>query len=620
MKLDVNRKIGILASVPIIIFFLFAVFLFFNGRNDIKSAGIMERNIELIGSASNLISHLQNERFGACPVIDQAAMNQAENGVLRKRTDLALSAFLKSLDAARISSESAVGARSALSGLGKLRADVDDKSSGTRAFEAYTRLIDGVLGTETAAVKAKTTGGIGKKLADVAVFENVGENAARLRSALTRLITADQPITETQMEALVEHNSLVNAGITSPALSVSEKMGQKIRSFGVDPAWVEVSRVLHLVLKKAAKGNYGVGVKAFSEIEARQIADIHALEREELGTIQGAIRQFKDKSARRIWWNLGLLSFLNLLMAGFSYAIGRSISRPIRGLAGQLSDASRKIFAGAVELAASGREVASGASGQAAAIEETSGSLEEMSSITRQNSQNATQADMLMRATNAVVSKAGGEMGRLLTSMQEISGASEDIQKIIKTIDDIAFQTNLLALNAAVEAARAGEAGAGFAVVAGEVRNLAMRAADAAGNTSELIKRTAARIHDGMGLVYSTNKAFTEVAGKAVSVGHLVGEIASASSEQSLGIDQINKAVAEIDSIIQRNADLAEDSASTSEEMKARAMQLNALVEELRLMARGGPAETVDRKSGVNPRTNLWGAAMGKIAANPASA
>ncbi len=588
MRLNVNRKIGVLASVPIIVFFIFGFFLILSRRNDLKAAGTMGRNIELLGSASNLISQLQNERLYGCSDI---AGDQAENGAQRKRTDQALSAFLKSLDAAKISAKYAASARNALSGLDKLRKDADDKKSGLQTFEAYTRIIDPVIETETAVVKAKTTGGIGKKLADVAVFENVGENASRLRAVLMGLLAVDQAIAGAQIETLIELDSRVRAGIASPALSVPEKMGQKIRSFAVEPAWVEVSRVLHLVLEKAARGNYGVSAKSFSETAARQIADIHGLELDELAIIRGAIVEFKSKAARSIWLNLGLLSFLNLLMAGVSYAIGRSISRPIRDLAGGLSEASRKILTGAAALAGSGREVASGASRQASAIEQSSASLEEMSAITKQNSQNATDAHTLMRANNEVVSRAAVEMEKLNVSMREISGASEDIHKIIKTIDDIAFQTNLLALNAAVEAARAGEAGAGFAVVAGEVRNLAMRAADAAGNTAELVKRTTDRINDGMGLVDITSKAFLEISGKSVSVGQLVGEIASASTEQSTGIDQINKAVADIDIIVQKNAAAAQESASTSEEMKSSARRLETLVAELRLMVRGSLAE-----------------------------
>ena len=179
-------------------------------------------------------------------------------------------------------------------------------------------------------------------------------------------------------------------------------------------------------------------------------------------------------------------------------------------------------------------------------------------------------------------------MGKLTTSMEEISNASEETSKIIKTIDEIAFQTNLLALNAAVEAARAGEAGAGFAVVADEVRNLAMRAADAAKNTASLIEATVKKVHDGSDLVQRTSEAFKEVEERSGRVGSLVEEIATASHEQSEGIGQVNRAVSEMDRVVQQNAASAEESSSSSQEMTAQAESMHGLVNDLVTLVKGG--------------------------------
>jgi methyl-accepting chemotaxis protein len=202
------------------------------------------------------------------------------------------------------------------------------------------------------------------------------------------------------------------------------------------------------------------------------------------------------------------------------------------------------------------------ASAQAASLEETSSSLEEMASMTKQNAGNATQANNLMTTAQQIIEKANVSMNEQTESMKEIAMGSEQTQKIVKTIDEIAFQTNLLALNAAVEAARAGEAGSGFAVVADEVRNLAMRAAEAAKNTASLIEDIVKKIRKGEKLVGVTNEAFKEIMGSSAKVVRLIGEIAGASQEQSHGIDQINRAVAEMNSLTQQNAAGAEELAS----------------------------------------------------------
>jgi methyl-accepting chemotaxis protein len=192
-----------------------------------------------------------------------------------------------------------------------------------------------------------------------------------------------------------------------------------------------------------------------------------------------------------------------------------------------------------------------------------------------------------MSEARQVVETANLSMERLTESMTEISQASEETSKIIKTIDEIAFQTNLLALNAAVEAARAGEAGAGFAVVADEVRNLALRAAEAAKNTARLIEGTVKKVKDGSSLVVQSNEAFQQVANASNKAAELVGEISAASSEQAQGIDQINRAVTEMDKVTQQNAASAEESASASEEMNAQAETMKDMVGELVAMVGG---------------------------------
>ncbi|MBT8490089.1 MAG: Cache 3/Cache 2 fusion domain-containing protein [Deltaproteobacteria bacterium] len=284
-------------------------------------------------------------------------------------------------------------------------------------------------------------------------------------------------------------------------------------------------------------------------------------------------------SIRNFLLIIGSVLLLATILAVLYFA--RGITRPINRAVGMLNDAADQVTSGSGQVAAASQSLAEGAAESASAIEESSSSLEEMAAMTRKNADNANQADALMKEANQVVGRANQSMTDLTVSMEDISNASEETSKIIKTIDEIAFQTNLLALNAAVEAARAGEAGAGFAVVAEEVRNLAMRAADAAGNTADLIEGTVKKIKEGSDLVTKTNEAFSEVATSSAKVGELVAEIAEASSEQAQGIDQINTGINEMDKVTQQNAANAEESASASEEMSGQAEQLKDISLEL---------------------------------------
>ncbi|MFP4349111.1 MAG: methyl-accepting chemotaxis protein [Thermodesulfobacteriota bacterium] len=232
-------------------------------------------------------------------------------------------------------------------------------------------------------------------------------------------------------------------------------------------------------------------------------------------------------------------------------------------------------------------------SDQTASLDETSVLLNEMSDITRRNTENANQTDDFMKETTSVVEKSKDSMVRVTGSMEEISKASEESLQIIKTIDEIAFQTNLLALNAAIEAARSGEAGAGFAVVADEVRSLGLRSAQAAKHTATLIEETVQKVKEGAGLVIRTNERFREVAANADRIAELVSDITSASNQQSRRIDQINEAVARMNNVIRRNAASAEELASSMAIFKVTdAKQLTLEDEEIPLLTdndRGEP-------------------------------
>ncbi len=277
--------------------------------------------------------------------------------------------------------------------------------------------------------------------------------------------------------------------------------------------------------------------------------------------------------------NSGLAVLFGVVVGALSGGlISRSITGPVRRLVRSLTESADQLASASSQVSLSSNILAQGASEQAAALEETSSSLEQMSSMTTQNAQSAGQARKLMEDMDIIIRQARQSMDELTLSIQEISGASRETQKIVKTIDEIAFQTNLLSLNAAVEAARAGESGAGFAIVADEVRGLARRAADGARNSSALIDTTMRKVKEGSNLVERTNQEFGRVAITVAESGKLAADIALASTEQAQGIEMINRSVSEMDKVTQQNAANAEESASASEQMLAQAHQLREFV------------------------------------------
>ena len=293
-------------------------------------------------------------------------------------------------------------------------------------------------------------------------------------------------------------------------------------------------------------------------------------------------------------WRLGIVilfaigGVLIALCFTVYWCLSRFVISPVGQIINGLEDCAAQVTSASGQLSGSAQSLAEGASEEAASLEETSASLEEVSTMARRNADNAAECNTLMREVNAVMGKANQSMAAQTVAMGEISKASEQTSKIIKTIDEIAFQTNLLALNAAVEAARAGEAGAGFAVVADEVRNLAMRAAEAARNTADLIEGTVKKVKEGEDLLVRTNEDFCEVAEVAAKVGSLVDEIAVASTEQTKGLDQVNTAIREIDRVTQQTAASSEEAASASEELSAQAEYMKKYVDDLDHLVSGG--------------------------------
>jgi len=313
-----------------------------------------------------------------------------------------------------------------------------------------------------------------------------------------------------------------------------------------------------------------------------------------------------------LWLGLASILFAAFTVAWVAYN-SASVRAALNNLVQDLNESSAHVSRAAEQVSSASQVLAQGSGEQAASIEETSASLEEMASMTKSNAGNAEKANDLGREARMAADKGAEDMRAMSQAMEAIKNSSDDIAKIIKTIDEIAFQTNILALNAAVEAARAGEAGMGFAVVADEVRNLAQRSAQAARETTAKIEGAIHKTAQGVEISRKVAGALNDIVVKARQVDELAAEVASASRQQTQGITQINTAVGQMDKVTQSNAASAEESAAAAEELNSQATVLKQAVTGLTQLVGetktddGNPAERPHKasrsKASVKPMT-----------------
>jgi methyl-accepting chemotaxis protein/methyl-accepting chemotaxis protein-1 (serine sensor receptor) len=303
--------------------------------------------------------------------------------------------------------------------------------------------------------------------------------------------------------------------------------------------------------------------------------------------LAAATKAAADDAARNRWLVIACI-VVGLSVGALMIFVVRLVNRSLRQTAAELNEGAEQVASAASQVSSSSQSLAQGSSEQAASLEETSASSEEINAMARRSSDNSREAADLVTGSQQKFLQTNRSLDQMVAAMGDINSQSGKIAKIIKVIDEIAFQTNILALNAAVEAARAGEAGMGFAVVADEVRNLAQRSAQAARDTAELIEESIAKSRDGkvkVDQVAAAIRAITEEFGK---VKILVDEVNHGSEEQTRGIEQVAKAVLQMQQVTQTTAAGAEEGAAAAEELNAQSETLKAVAVRLTAMVGGG--------------------------------
>ena len=554
----------------------------------------LAQNSAVLQQIGRSVHELQRERGRSAGFLGSKGTTFAEElRTQRLATDLALlrlHEFTSTFDSARFGSAFAEKYQAGLRELGLLanrrEAISELKLTGAESASYYTGAITKLLDIVVAMSHLSDDADIANGISCYVNFLQGKEQAGIERATLTAVFATDAFTPET----FRRYSTVSAAQYTYFRVFESFASEEQRRNFTVtlaNPVVDTVTRMRQRAEERASTGHFEISPKEWFDASTARIDLLKQIE-DRLGSdydhAASAIRQ-------AAWQSFLLLSLVTALVLVITLAstglVVRSLSRRLLAIADRLSMGATELTSTASQVSAASQTAASGVSEQAAALEETAAALEELSSMTKGNAAAAQDAKSISHRTRTAADSGSIDMEKLRGAMSAIHSSATNIASILKSIDEIAFQTNILALNAAVEAARAGEAGAGFAVVAEEVRALAQRSAQAARETAEKINVALQDSERGVTTAKDAAQHFSEIVQGSRAVDKLVGDIAASSSEQTQGIQQVTESTTQMDTVTQSNAAAAEEAAAQAQQLDAHARELGAVVGELMTLIGG---------------------------------
>ena len=623
-NISIRLKIIIMVLIPIV------GLMYFSLTNVSEKAGVLgqmesvDSLAELAVRVSSLVHETQKERGATAGFLGSKGKKfGSELAAQRKNTDdrrAKLEAYLKGFDAAGFGNnfQSQLNdALNRLSGIEEKRRAVSAQSiPAGEAIGYYTKMNASFLNVIATMIELSDNGEVGRMVSAYVNFLQGKERAGIERAVLSNTFARDSfgPGMFIKFANLVSEQDTYARVFLSLATDDAENFyKQTLRGDAVD----RVAEMRKTAFDKANVGGFGIDAVYWFKTQTAKINLLKKVEDHLSEALTGRVAELTSKARNAMISSLTIFAVVALAAVLISFVVTRNVVGALKRTVFALNDiaegegdltrrlevagtdevsqvadafnrfvekmqkmlveireAADSIGLSASEIAQGNLDLSQRTEEQAASLEQTASSMEQMTSTVKQNANNAREANAL--STDAArQADAGGEtVAEAVKAMSGITSSSKQIADIIGVIDEIAFQTNLLALNAAVEAARAGEQGRGFAVVASEVRKLAQRSADSAKEIKDLINESVEKVESGAGLVSQSGEMLNEIIGSVKKVSDLIAEIAAASGEQASGIDQVNKAIGQMDEATQQNAALVEEAAAASKSMEEQSQAL----------------------------------------------
>ena len=604
-----STRLMTLLAVPLMGLIFFAGRTLLERQREIRDYTVQQRGVEFLTSLGDLVHELQKERGRSAGYISsRGAKFGLELPTQHGATDRLLAAYVVRRD---MLPEAARGGDvgSSLARLDQALRELKGTREGVMTLRLlvpqssgyYTATIAASMEVIDQVAKSASNGELATSVAAYVSFLRIKELNGQERAGLTAVFAANRFTPEgwARFNRIVSEQEAYRQTFETFATSAQLAF---YRSKVAGDAVVEVEKLRRIALDRAQTGGFGVSPDDwFNRITTKidlmkEVEDRLALDSQVIG------KRITSIARSQCLQTASAGSVLIVLVLGLGLQSIRSVNRSLREVVSLLVRSTEQTTLAAERFSRGSHALADGAHQQAASLEETSASLNEMAGMTQRNAKNARAVEEAATHARGAADLGTVQVQTLFTSMEAIQGASREVSKILRRIEEIAFQTNVLALNAAVEAARAGEAGAGFAVVAEEVRGLAQRSSEAAKETAQKIEDSVIKSRNGAQISSEVAATFHEIQTGVRTLDRLVTDIADASQEQSEGIRQVNIAIEQVDQVTQRNASSAEDNAHASQQLTELAASLQDAVASLQVLVVGGRKALEPRSGRPNPR------------------